>query len=481
MTDETLQIGHSADLTGKILGGYRLVTHLRNGGMGTVYYAEHTLIGRRAAIKVLHPEISRNPQVLSRFLIEARAANDIGHPNVVEITDIGQSGDVHYIVMSFLEGETLGERLERTKILEEDAVVRIVRQVASALAAAHDHGIVHRDLKPENIFLLNHPDYPDYVKVLDFGIARVRELSSGSNATAAGSMLGTPAFMAPEQALGRVQEIDAQSDLWSVGAMMFTLLTGEYVDNGETVNEQLVAAATQGARSLAELAPDMPKAVVEIVDRALASDKPSRWADAPSMQEAVHQAYSSLYGDTLVGRTALLMPAEAHGESPVQRALAPTHSAGPKSSSALGANLDAITGRRTTAEGRSAKRSAPQPDICIDIRSSPNVDSTGGVGPEASPGALIPSAESPGESAQLGAGVSTSSFANDEGNEPAALPGPLDVSPEPTQREVLDVHEQRDRRRLIAVMVLMLLIASGFGIAVLARDHGAVNATGATS
>src|SRR5512140_2189184 len=104
--------------------------------MGTVYYAEHTLIGRRAAIKILHPEVSRNPEVLARFLIEARAANDIRHPNVVEITDIGQAGDLHYIVMSFLEGETLGERLERSRVMEEDAAVRILRQVTSALAAA---------------------------------------------------------------------------------------------------------------------------------------------------------------------------------------------------------------------------------------------------------------------------------------------------------------------------------------------------------
>src|SRR5512140_3434963 len=167
--------------------------------MGTVYYAEHTLIGRRAAIKILHPEVSRNPEVLARFLVEARAANDIRHPNVVEITDIGQAEDVHFIVMSFLDGETIGERLERNKILEEDVVIRIVRQVASALAAAHDHGIVHRDLKPENIFLLNHPDYPDYVKVLDFGIAKLigGDPAASPHATLVGTAIGTPAYMSP--------------------------------------------------------------------------------------------------------------------------------------------------------------------------------------------------------------------------------------------------------------------------------------------
>ena len=173
MSEPTQRLDQPASMVGKVVGGYRLVTAMRSGGMGTVYYGEHTLIGRRAAIKILHPEVARNPQVLARFLTEARAANDIRHPNVVEITDIGQMGDLHYIVMSFLEGETLGERIERCRMIDEDATVRIVRQVASALAAAHDHGIVHRDLKPENIFLLNHPDYPDYVKVLDFGIAKL--------------------------------------------------------------------------------------------------------------------------------------------------------------------------------------------------------------------------------------------------------------------------------------------------------------------
>lgn len=126
VSDETVKLGDEAPeaedpnpVLGKVIGGYRLLAPLRSGGMGTVYYGEHTLIGRRAAIKILHPEVSRNPDALRRFLTEARAANDIRHPNVVEITDIGNQGDIHYIVMSYLEGETLGERLERNRILDE--------------------------------------------------------------------------------------------------------------------------------------------------------------------------------------------------------------------------------------------------------------------------------------------------------------------------------------------------------------------------
>jgi putative nucleotidyltransferase with HDIG domain len=288
VTDETLQIGHSADLTGKILGGYRLVTHLRNGGMGTVYYAEHTLIGRRAAIKVLHPEISRNPQVLSRFLIEARAANDIGHPNVVEITDIGQSGDVHYIVMSFLEGETLGERLERTKILEEDAVVRIVRQVASALAAAHDHGIVHRDLKPENIFLLNHPDYPDYVKVLDFGIAKLMGTPDPNavRTTMAGTVLGTPAYMSPEQCRPE-SELDHRSDIYSLGIVLYEMLAGRVPFRHEALPDVMLAHISEKPIPPVELNPKLSKHMNAAILRALEKDPARRFGDMRALRNAI--------------------------------------------------------------------------------------------------------------------------------------------------------------------------------------------------
>ncbi|HEY0709763.1 MAG TPA: serine/threonine-protein kinase, partial [Polyangia bacterium] len=136
-------------LVGRVLCNHRLVTELGSGGMGHVFYAEHLVIGRRAAIKVLKPEVSRDETVVARFLNEARAVNEIRHPNVIEITDIGREADLHYIVMNFLEGETLGERIERDKIIDEDTVLRMTRQVVSALSAAHQRGIIHRDLKPD--------------------------------------------------------------------------------------------------------------------------------------------------------------------------------------------------------------------------------------------------------------------------------------------------------------------------------------------
>ena len=278
-------------MVGRVFGGYRLVTPLRSGGMGTVYYAEHTLIGRRAAIKILHPEVSRNPQVLARFLIEARAANDIRHPNVVEITDIGQSDDVHFIVMSFLDGETVGERLERNKILDEDVAIRIVRQVASALAAAHEHGIVHRDLKPENIFLLRHPDYPDYVKVLDFGIAKLIG-PQGPNAvrnTMAGTVLGTPAYMSPEQCRPE-WELDHRSDIYSLGIVLYEMLTGMVPFRFDAIPDVMLAHMRERPVPPIDLNPKLSKHMNAAILRALEKDPAQRFSSMRELRDAIESA-----------------------------------------------------------------------------------------------------------------------------------------------------------------------------------------------
>ncbi len=286
--DDTLQLQRSDRLIGKVVGGYRLVTPLRSGGMGTVYYAEHTLIGRRAAIKVLHPDVSSNPQMLSRFLTEARAANDIRHPNVVEITDIGQAGDMHYIVMSFLEGETVGERLERTRILDETTVVRIIRQVASALAAAHDRGILHRDLKPENIFLLNHPDYPDYVKVLDFGIAKLvgPHDPNAVRTTMAGTVLGTPAYMSPEQCRPE-SELDRRSDIYSLGVMLYEMLTGTVPFSYEALPDVMLAHMNERPVPPLERNPKLSGHINAAILRALEKEPAKRFASMLELRDAI--------------------------------------------------------------------------------------------------------------------------------------------------------------------------------------------------
>jgi putative nucleotidyltransferase with HDIG domain len=277
-----------------MFGGYRLVTELRSGGMGTVYYAEHPLIGRRAAVKILHPEVSRNPQVIARFLIEARAANDIRHPNVVEITDIGESEGLHYIIMSFLEGETLGERLERDKVLDEMSAIRIVHQVASALAAAHERGIVHRDLKPENIFLLNHPDYPDYVKVLDFGIAKLigGQVAAGAHPTEMGTVVGTPAYMSPEQCRA-TGDLDHRSDIYSLGVMLYEMLAGQVPFRAISPTEVMIAHLQTKPVAPIELNPKLSAHLNAAILRALEKDPGQRFASMRELRDAVEQVPST--------------------------------------------------------------------------------------------------------------------------------------------------------------------------------------------
>ena len=289
----------SLGLVGKIIANHRLVTELGSGGMGYVYYAEHVVIGRRAAIKILKPEISRDPVVTARFLNEARAANEIHHPNVIEITDIGKEGDLHYIVMNFLEGETLGERIERCKVLDEETTLRIARQVISALSAAHDRGIIHRDLKPDNIFITNHPDFPDYVKVLDFGIAKLSTGSGvtpaagspavdarGSQLTAAGTVLGTPWYMSPEQCRGLV-EVDARSDIYALAVVLYQALTGHVPFEGDVAMEVLIAQVTAAPTPPIETNRKISAHVNAALLRALEKDPAKRFASMKDFWQAL--------------------------------------------------------------------------------------------------------------------------------------------------------------------------------------------------
>ena len=270
---------------------WRLDRLLGVGGMAAVYAATHRN-GSRCAIKVLHLAHTGDRDAQSRFLREGYLANAVDHPSVVKVLDDDVAEDgAAFIVMELLDGETLDDRLHRQgHPLEVTEVLCAMDPVLSALAAAHEKGIIHRDIKPENLFV----NHDGTIKLLDFGVARMREASV--RATRTGSMMGTPAFMPPEQALGRIDDMGPHSDIWSVGATMFHLLTGAFVHEGETGNEQLVAAATRSASPIAVTKPDLPVAVAEIVDRALAFDPADRFPDMLSMQAAIREAYADLAG-----------------------------------------------------------------------------------------------------------------------------------------------------------------------------------------
>ncbi len=274
------------------------------GGMGAVYSATHDRNGSRVALKVLHPQLSMLGDIRARFAREGYVANAVNHPGVVRVLDDDVTEDgAAFLVMELLEGETADARLRRLggRLSFED-VGLLADGLLDVLAAAHASGIVHRDVKPENVFLTKN----GMVKVLDFGIARLRAVSMGGedfdSSSAAGASaqhhlrtrtgvtIGTPAFMPPEQALGRTDDVDASSDLWAVGATMFMLLSGRIVHDAKTHMEVVIAAATAQAKSLAQVAPDAPKSLVDVVDRALAFKKEDRWPSARAMQTALRQA-----------------------------------------------------------------------------------------------------------------------------------------------------------------------------------------------
>ena len=284
---------------------WRLDVLLGVGGMAAVYAATHRN-GSRVAIKLLHPELSTHHQVRTRFLREGYVANAVGHDGAVRVSDDDVAEDgAAFLVMELLDGETLEDRRVRSGgRLDEDEVLSVTDQLLDVLIAAHAKGVIHRDIKPDNVFVTR----TGQVKVLDFGIARLREVTSKSTATVSGATMGTPAFMPPEQARGLWDEVDGRSDLWAVGATMFNLLTGHVVHEGRTANEALLLAMTKEPAPLESVLPDASPAVCELVNRALSFEKGRRWKDAARMQEALRSAYHDRHGRPITTSPRLVVP-----------------------------------------------------------------------------------------------------------------------------------------------------------------------------
>ena len=274
-------------------GRYRLMRLIGIGGMGAVYAGVHRN-GYPVAIKILHDRLSSDPEIERLFRREALLANKVSHPGVVPVTDDDVSDDgCVFLVMPLLEGETLRRRWEhRDMQLPLDEVVTVAHAVLEILTAAHAAKIVHRDVKPDNVFL----ERDGTVRILDFGIARFFETNDPASATRSGRAVGTPAFMAPEQALGRLREVDGRTDVWALGATIYALLSGRFVHVAETGSEVIVRAATQPAEPLRASAPNVPEAIAAVVDRALAFDRQARWPDAAAMDRALIAAYEASFG-----------------------------------------------------------------------------------------------------------------------------------------------------------------------------------------
>ena len=273
------------EIVGQIVQGrYAVRALIGEGGMGRVYEAEHVDIGKRVALKILHPVYSRTPDVVARFRREARAASKIGHPNIVDVTDSGATADGSvYFVMEYLEGVELAAVIDREGAIDIHRALGIGTQICRALAAAHSAGIIHRDLKPENVFLIVREGTTDFVKVLDFGIAKSAELEEQrkERLTHPGMAMGTPEYMAPEQAAGK--PADARSDVYAVGAILYEMLTGRPPYEGENFMEILTKKATVEPVPPRDLRPDLPEVVEKVVLRAMARDP----AERPRSMEAL--------------------------------------------------------------------------------------------------------------------------------------------------------------------------------------------------
>jgi eukaryotic-like serine/threonine-protein kinase len=237
-------------LIGQTIGNYLVTQKLGEGGMGAVYLAEHPSIGKKVALKVLHSEFSTNQEIAARFFNEAKAVNDIGHPNIVDIVDFGiiQAGphreQLVYFIMEYLGGLTLSQLIRTEAPLPPERALGVALQVADALAASHKCGIVHRDLKPDNIILMQRGRERDFVKLLDFGIAKLTNEQPGSRRTRTGIVMGTPAYMSPEQCEGR-GNIDHRTDIYALGIVLYEMLTGRVPFVGEGYGEILVQHLTQ--------------------------------------------------------------------------------------------------------------------------------------------------------------------------------------------------------------------------------------------
>jgi serine/threonine-protein kinase len=281
------------DASAGLLGSFRLIERLGDGGMGAVYRAVHDRLGRVVAIKLLHKDLTSDRGLVGRFFAEARAANTIRHEHVVEVYDFVESGDDVYFVMEYLKGEDLHDAIHKPKSrrptgagMEPARACSILEQIAAALHATHARNIVHRDLKPENVFLSEKDGRPDFVKIFDFGVAKLDRPDGRS--TVQGAVLGTPEYMAPEQASGGA--VDGRADLYSLGCIAYEMLTRRQIFGGGTQPEILVRQMTITPPSLRTHAPELPAALDAAIMRALEKDPARRPQTALAFAESLAAA-----------------------------------------------------------------------------------------------------------------------------------------------------------------------------------------------
>ncbi len=292
---DDLQMPVADPLIGVVVADrYRIVEGLGRGGMGIVYKVEHKQIGKLLAMKLLTGELSRNPEVVRRFKHEALTSSRLSNPNTVQVFDFGVSDGLTYLVMELIAGEDLGRILRAGGPMPWSRLGKVIVQACSSLAEAHSKGIVHRDIKPENIMLVKAKDGSDIAKVLDFGLAKLREGEGLSELTSAGAIVGTPYFMSPEQVRG--DPVDARSDIYSLGALMYRALTGHYPFNGPTPMSVFTKHLTEMPAAPVDRSPELgiPPGVSRIVMKALLKNPAERFQKVEDLQVAVVEQLRAL-------------------------------------------------------------------------------------------------------------------------------------------------------------------------------------------
>src|SRR5450432_2896923 len=279
--------------TGEIVDGkYRIIRLIGEGGMGAVYEGENTRIHRRVAIKVLHAGVAETAEAVQRFEREAQAAGRIGSEHIVDVLDLGNlpTGD-RYMVMEFMDGDSLSGRIQKKGRITPVDLYPIAHQLLAALHAAHTAGIIHRDLKPDNVYLLKaRSGVADFVKLLDFGISKFNQLSgdSGFSMTRTGAVMGTPYYMAPEQAKG-AKDMDHRVDLYATGVILYESVTGQVPFNADTFNELLFKIVLEEPRPIEQLVPEIDANFAAIINKAMARDPSTRFQSAKDFQLALEQ------------------------------------------------------------------------------------------------------------------------------------------------------------------------------------------------
>ena len=313
----------TADLIGSIVAErYHILRKLGEGGMGTVYLAEHVKMGRKAALKVMNPGMNSDPDAIARFNREAANASRLNHPNVCAIYDFGETPDgLIYLAMEFIEGESLTSLIAKNGYLPAPRAAAIIHQAADALSAAHDQGIVHRDLKPYNIMIAKGRDGGDVVKVVDFGIAKASS-SDAQRVTKTGLVVGTPEYMSPEQLAG--DKLDGRSDIYSLGLVAFNALTGLLPFASESAQETMIMRLTDRPKTMAEVRPDVdwPSALQAVMDKVLQRDVNERYQKSAEFGRDMVKAVEKMPAAVAAAASTVVIGAPAGRVPPTRQAQA---------------------------------------------------------------------------------------------------------------------------------------------------------------